>query len=638
MLSLTSLYWTQMLPRRIHLRSSLAAAAIFFAVSCPAAQAQISAGGASPQTVLQEHYDSAQNFQTAGDLPQAVFQYKLFISNALIQLAYNRSKAGDFPKASQYFDGALALVPGDTAVELEYAEAALAAKDLTKARSLAQTVVDAEPKNAKARRVLGRTLLQMNDLQAARGQLETAVALESDYENGYALATAYLALKEEKSAAKIFTEMLSAFGDSAVLRISFGRAYGEYGYPELAIAEFKKAIAKDPKAPGAHYLLGASYVLSMGEIDFPQAIAEFNNELAINPNDYYSHSQLGYIYLSQHKLPEAVTELSRAVELDPHDPDAFLSLGQAYSELEKPAEAEAALRKSIELTVDPSRNHYQVQRAHYLLGRILLQSNRADDGKKEMAISEQLSKLSVQENQGKLRADATSQSSQAQASDSLKNSAAAAPLDAEAMKQIAAYEKQIGPAIADSYNNLGVIAAGDKDLDSALQYFEQAYVWNPALDTLDYNWGRAAFTAKRYEEAVAPLERYINAHPEDTGARATLGLNFFLAKNYKDALDAFEPISAQLDSTPALAFAYAVCQTKAGDFDRGMASLKALELAHPNIADNHRALAEAYASRNDFADAASEMHEIIRLNPADTDAAKLEQDYQSQASAPAKPK
>jgi tetratricopeptide (TPR) repeat protein len=608
--------------------------AVFLAVTGSPARAQISAAGASPQAVLEEHYDSAQNFQTAGDLPQAAFQYKLFISSALVQLAYRRSKAGDFPKASQYFDGSLALVPQDAAVELEYAEAALAAKDLLKARSLAQTVIDAEPKNAKARRVLGRALLEMNDLEAARGQLETAVALDSDFENGYALATAYLALKEEKSAAKIFNEMLGAFGDSAALRMNFGRAYGEYGYPELAIAEFKKAIAKDPKAPGAHYLLGASYVLSMGEIDFPLAIAEFNKELEIDPNDYFSHSQLGYIYLSQHKLPEAVAELTRAVQLDPRDPDAFLSLGQAYSELDKPADAETALRKSIELTTDPARNHYQVQRAHYLLGRILLQTNRADDGKTEIAVSEQLSKLSVQENQGKLRAGSAGES---EAAASFKDSAAA-PLDAEAMKQIVAYENQIGPAIAASYNNLGVIAAGDNDLASALRYFEQAYVWNPALDTLDYNWGRAAFTAKHFDEAVGPLQRYMNAHPEDTGARATLGLNYFLGKNCKDALDTFEPIGAQINSTPTLAFADAVCQTKAGDFDRGLASLKELELAHPNIVDNHRALAEAYASRENFADAASEMREILRLSPSDTDAAKLEQEYESKARASAKPK
>jgi tetratricopeptide (TPR) repeat protein len=617
--------------RRAHLRrallpASLAASLLLFAYS---AQAQL--GGNDAATILQQHYESAQNFQTSGDLPEAANQYKLFLSSALLQLAYNRSKAGDFPKASQYFDAAVALVPTDLSLQLEYAEAALAAHDLAKARSLSQAVVDADPKNAKAHRVLGRTLIELKDLPAARIQLENAVALDPDFDNGYALACAYLASKDQKNAVKVFGEMLAAFGDSAAIRMSFGRAYAQYGFPEQAVVEFKKAIAKDPKTPGAHYSLGASYVLSMGEINFPLAVAEFHKELENNPDDYFSHSQLGYIDLSQHKLEDAVAELSRATQLNPTSPDAYLSLGQAYSELNKPVEAEAALRKSIELTADPSRNHYQVQRAHYLLGRILIQAGRADEGKKELAVSEDLSREAVQENQGKTR-EASSSQAAATASFKTAGDPAAPP---EAVKHAAEYEKQIAPALADSYNNLGAIAAGDKDYTTALSYFEQAHVWNPALDTLDYNWGRAAFSAKRFEDAIPPLTRYVAIHPNDVGAHFTLGLSYFLLKDYKNALAAFQPVESKLGSSPALEFAYAVCQTKAGDYDAGLATLKQLTAAHPEIPDNHRALADAYASRNDYAGAAAELREALRLNPSDTEAAAQLQEYESKSAAQA---
>jgi tetratricopeptide (TPR) repeat protein len=591
------------------------------------------ASGRDAAAILQQHYDQAQNFQTSGQLPEAAYQYKLFISNALLQLAFNRTKAGDFAKASQYFDAAIALEPSDIGLQLEYAEAALAAHDLDKARTLSQAVVNAEPKNAKAHRILGRTLTAQHDLAAARVQLENAVALEPDFDNGYALASAYLASKDEKAAARVFAEMLAAFGDSAPLRMEIGRAYAQYGFPEQAIVEFKKAIAKDPKTPGAHYSLGASYVLSMGEINFPQAVAEFRKELDNNPNDYFSHSQLGYIDLSQHKLDEAVAELTKATELNPQDPDAFLSLGQAYSELGKPTQAEAALRKSIELTEDPSRNHYQVQRAHYLLGRILMQSGRTDDAKKEMAESENLSRQSVQENQGKSR-DASE--SKAAANDSFKSNGESVPAP-DAVKQAAQYEQQIAPAIADSYNNLGAIAAGDKDYATALADFEQAHNWNASLDTLDYNWGRAAFSAQRFDEAIPPLTRYLATHPDDAGAHITLGLSYFLSKNYKAALAAFQPVQSKLNSAPALAFAYAVCQTKAGDYDQGLATLKELTAAHPEFPDNHRALADAYASRGNYADAASELKEVLRLAPSDTEATAQLQQYEAKSNA-AQPK
>lgn len=63
---------------------------------------------------------------------------------------------------------------------------------------------------------------------------------------------------------------------------------------------------------------------------------------------------------------------------------------------------------------------------------------------------------------------------------------------------------QVGPAIADSYNNLGVIAGTDKDYTDATGDFEQAFKWDPSMEGLDYNWGRAAFAGHLYPEANTP--------------------------------------------------------------------------------------------------------------------------------------
>ncbi len=68
-------------------------------------------------------------------------------------------------------------------------------------------------------------------------------------------------------------------------------------------------------------------------------------------------------------------------------------------------------------------------------------------------------------------------------------------VDPAAAHQVDELEKNFAPPIADSYNNLGAIAGSKSDYRSALQYFEQAAEWNPALPGLDINWGRAAFAA-----------------------------------------------------------------------------------------------------------------------------------------------
>jgi Tfp pilus assembly protein PilF len=265
-----------------------------------------------------------------------------------------------------------------------------------------------------------------------------------------------------------------------------------------------------------------------------------------------------------------------------------------------------------------ARNHYQVERAHYLLARVLLQTNRQDEAKKEMEISNQLLKLSVLEQQG---GSATAAEKSAASGVALKESKQPEVRDADALKHAEAVEKQIGPAIADSYNNLGAVAAGSNDFAAALEYFRQAGEWNPALEGLDYNWGRAAFSAHEYAQAIAPLSRYAQSHPQDIGARLTLGLSYFLLQNYQDALKQFASApSAQIDAVPAVAFAYAVSLARAGDYSDGVQRLKSMETANPGVADIHKALGEAYAAHRDCGQAMAELRTAIQLNPGDKDA------------------
>jgi tetratricopeptide (TPR) repeat protein len=573
-----------------------------------------------PESALQEHYDAAQNFQAAGNLSLAALHYKTFLAEALSALASQRAKAGDFAKAFALFDEALDADPDDAAVRVEYARAFQEAKDFSKAKALAQAAVDSDPRNAAAHRVLGQILLQMGDNKSATQQLETAVELEPDFQNGSALAAAYLNAKDEDQAAKIFAEMLASFGDKPEIHLEFGTAYANAGYPEKAIPEFQKTIAENSKLPGAHYSLGAAYMLGIGPQAYDQAAAEFQLELKISPRDYNSHLELGVIYLSQHKLPEAEQELASAVALDLQNPDPLLSLGQLYDQTNRPGEAEAAYRKAIQLTTDVSRNHFQIERAHYLLARALLQSGRDDEAKKEMLISNQLLKQSVLEKQGQSYPIQVNEVPSAAAS---KDAESAEHLDPDASKDVEKFEKRLGSPIADSYNNLGAIAAGGNDFTAALGYFQKASAWNPALEGLDYNWGRAAFAGRQYLLAVAPLTRYLQNHPEDTGARSTLALCFFLLQNYQEALKTFQSMDrAHIDTVPVLAFAYALSLSKAGDYTAGIQKLKSLENANPDDANIHKALGEAFGAHGDYAQAIEELRTATRQNPSDKDAAR----------------
>lgn len=590
----------------------LAIVALF---SFAAAAAQTTQPASADQDLLRQHYDAAQSAQSVGHLQQAALEYKAFLTEALHRLGDRRSRSGDFEKAAAFFRQALLLAPNDSALLLDYAEACRSAGDLVNAESAAQSVVQSNPKNARARFTLGQILLQRNDNQPASEQLEFAAALEPTFEHGYGLATAYLKLKAPDRAAAVFKEMLAGFGDTAAIRLEFGRAFAEAGYPEQAIQEFKQALALDEKFPGAHYSLGAAYLVGLADAAFPEAAEEFRKELANHPNDVLSLYQLGYIAASQHQIEEAENYLGRAATLDPANPDVYLSLGQAYAEADRRTEAEAALRKSIALTKDVSRNHYQVQRAHYLLGRLLLQSGRQDEAKQELKLADQLLKQSVASNQGQIQSRPPGSDG-----DTAPMRAVRGPLDPETLKQVEAYETQIGPAIADGYNNLGAIMANGNEFPQAVTFFQQAATWNPSLEGVDYNWGKAAFAGNQYEQAIAPLTRHLQSHADDDPIRGALGASLFYVKRYSEAVQILKPMESQIGSDARLDYIYAESLVKSGEVAVGISRLQALEQAMPKLFDVHMALGEAYSQRGDHSSAVRELRTALELNPSDVNA------------------
>jgi len=617
-----------------HLKMSpprtLAASLLALIISLPShAQQPQAPATAHDDSILQRRYDAAQKFQAAKDLDHAAQQYRIFIADALGEFALGHARAGQYDKAANDFDTALILVPDFPAMKIQYARVALDSGNLDHAKLLASGVIQDYPNNPKfaadAHAILGRVLLKTNEDTKAKQQFEAAVALDPTFENGYELAVADLDLGDGPGAAKIFSEMLSSFGDTATIHMYFGQAYGRSDFQDDAVAEFKKAIAADDKLPGVHYSLAAAYLSTSGNSKLPEAEAELKKEIALSPKYAPAYAALGHLLAQQHDLAaqlEAETDLKRATDLDPTSPDGFLYLGQFYSDAHKLPEAEAALRQSIALTTDVSRNAYQVQKAHYLLGRILMQTGQPEEGKKEIAISQSLLQQNLQRDQNQL-------SDYLQTKRAAQTASTLAPempmtvedhtVDPEAAHQVEQLEKQLGPAIADSYNNLGAIAGSQGNYVFALQSFERAAEWNPALPGLDINWGRAAFSAGAFAQAVSPLSLYLQAHPSDNDVRAELGLSQFSIKDYAAARQTLEPINGTPGEAQRLQFAYAASLIETGDTNNGVTQLLALEKTNPNVGEVHLALGKAYAKEKSPA-AAPELETAIRLDPSDAEA------------------
>jgi tetratricopeptide (TPR) repeat protein len=580
----------------------------------------------SNRSALQAHYEQAGKYLTANNPEKAAREYRHFLANALDELAVGIAHAGQYKQAVPYFDEALSFAPDSPTAKLDYAHAALQAGDLEHASLLVeQAALDStqdKTLQAKVHLLRGRILVKKNANEAARREMEEAVALDPTFENGYELAVTCLNMEDEKCAAKIFSEMSASFGDSAQLHMYYGRAYVNSDFQTEAITEFQKAIAMDGHLAGAHYSLAAAYLAVGGNEKLTQAMDELRTETRLFPENATAYAALGHLDADQHKLTEAETNLRRAAVLNARNPDTFLYLGQVYAEMKRTVEAEGALRTSIRLTTDPSRNSYEVQKAHYLLGRLLIQSGDNAEGKKELETSQAMlnAKLSrdrdrladyLEENQ-EIRSQPGMQSgSQASIVAQLSGNEA----DPEAQRQVDEFKKQIGPAVADSYNNLGAIEAGEKNLAAALRCFEHASEWDPRMDGLDLNWGRAAYSAGEFKEAIAPLARYIRVHPDDKDMRSALGLSQFIVRDYGNALGTLTAIEADPATAPQVAYAYAESLVETGQIRSGLERLKSLESRAPNAAAIHRALGEAFAISGDSKAGMRELQTAIQLNP-----------------------
>jgi tetratricopeptide (TPR) repeat protein len=601
---------------------------IFILISAAALCGQTGSKVAVSEKSLQQHYNDAQELQRTGKLSEAAEQYRAFLADALSELAMGYGLAQDYTHAAALFDEALTLEPGSPSLLLDDARTALSLGNLDHAQTLAAEFIQNHPgdrvKLAQAHQVLGRALLKLNRNQEARKELEAAVALDPTFPNGYDLAVACLDLGDEKCAAQIFTEMERSFGDTPQIHMAFGRAYSQSDFQSRAVTEFRRAMEENPRLPGAHYLL-AAVLLATGadEGHGNDAETELKKELVISPRDAGTYAALGRIAVTRHNYPDAETYLKKATLLDSRSPDAYLSLGQIYFETNRFTEAEAALRQCIDLTTDVSRNRYQVQKAHFLLGRILMQKGHQDAAHAEMNISRELANKTLAQDKRSLTGlmdtagsgDVPAPAAEAGSTTPL----AAVTTDPLKLQEVESRKEQIRLPVADSYNNLGAIAATSNNYPDAVTYFKQAAMWNPSLEGLDYNWGRAAFAGSQFAEAILPLSRYVKAHPEDTGGRSVLAISQFMTGNYHACIEALEPAIGKVDLTPQAEYVYAESMVRTGQVASGIERLRALEKLHLEIPDLHRALGEALGRQGEKQRALEELRTAIQLSPRDAD-------------------
>ncbi len=289
------------------------------AASAPVA-AQTPTPGAAAD--FERLFARALELQQAGDTLGAIDTYKAALAvgpdrgDAHSNLGAAYVKLGQYDDAIAQYEAALVLDPMSAPVRLNMALAYYKSARPDRAIPQLQRVLSAEPDARNAYLLLADCYLQTGQNAEVVTLLKPRAAMfEGDLAYAFLLGTALLQTGDTLEGQKYVDRIFGA-GESGEAHLLMGTAHlGRQDYP-AAKTELQRAIELNPRLPTAHSLYGRA-LLALGE----QADAEraFNEELALNVNDFEANLQLGNVRKGAQRFGDASTYLERATTIRPND-------------------------------------------------------------------------------------------------------------------------------------------------------------------------------------------------------------------------------------------------------------------------------------------------------------------------------
>ncbi len=264
----------------------------------------------------------------------------------------------------------------------------------------ARASLERAPNDPQARLFLAFIQAATGDCQAALPELSKGFSTGGNRRlAGLALAQCYIAAKRFADAGPVVAQLEKDFpADADVLYVSadyhmkawndaiyrmYQKAPSSYRVDQLsaevfetqgkyteAIAEYRKAIEKNPKALDLHYRLGRALLQqSHDPAALDQARKEFEAELALNPSDAVAEYQVGQVLTAEQKKPEAAAHFERAAELRPDFAEALIAVARLRSDAKRYADAIALLERAVKLQPRNETAHYNLMMAYRNAGR-----------------------------------------------------------------------------------------------------------------------------------------------------------------------------------------------------------------------------------------------------------------------------
>ena len=555
----------------------------------PAATAQRAPDSLSPSRTGEElpGLIAAQHAALTNGDPVTIEQTTRSLAALLLRLvARLKMRAGDSSEAPDLYRRSLDL-ESSASTRMELATTLLRDGRAQDAANEAATIVDLDPRNLPALKLKGAALHAAGDDAGAAAVYTRALQQDQEPALAYALGSTFLSLHRKQDADKIFKQILLTSGDAAIWHAAIGDAYRQALYADEAIAQFKLAIARDPRAGHAEFFLGLTYLQQNQWGPNPQSFLHLRIAARQAPHEYISNFYLGALESTAGQdLASSNRHLHIAAAANPASPEVWIYLGLNAVRAKEVTEAKTYLRKAVALTgSNEARNNYQIRRVYAILGRILTSEGDHAEGDLLLAKYKDLSQKARAESAASIAEEnpqsafASELASVASPAPSVSIDGAAGmtdPLAAQAQisqnsssketREIESAEHQLDGLLASSLNDLGTVEARQGKYELALHHFKEAERWAPPTPVLLRNLGMTAFRLENYKESARALQLYEgSAHTaaQDDRPVVALAMSLFNLGDFPGAAAAFDSVSATTlkDNRTAYSWAYSLAHS-----------------------------------------------------------------------------
>ena len=487
----------------------------------------------------------------------------------------------------------------------------MAKNQMKQAARILEVGKEALPESFPLRILLGEVYLNQKNTDKAIEVLESCLKLSKDpVEAGIlnaknALAKVYLMLRQPDIAERYTDEVLEQSPDSVEAHLNKGSIHLTRGEGESAVSEFRLVVSERPAYIPGYLNLASAHILNQ---ETELAVDVLKDAFKVDETSTSVRRMLARIHLHRKDMIAAEGELKKIIDQHPNDLRAQIDLGDFYTARKQLPKAEAVYRSVSEKAPKNPLPYLRLAHINRRKGKPDIALKNLQDGYAANPLSAPLLTALIQtyvsQNRHTDAAEVCNQRIEANprdvfaynllgwvsteqknydlAEESLKKAIEMQPLwlaphnnlarlylrqdkKQEAINRLKA-SIRTNPKDGTGYLTLAMIYEQDRDIQSAMQVYEDALKHNPdfwfASNNLAYLISEATTDPGALKRAYQLAERAIALRPDEPAVLDTLAWVSYQQKDYNRAVGFMEQALERAPDAAILNFHMGMILTK----------------------------------------------------------------------------